>query len=81
MASVGFLGRSSGLAGMGSGASVQTAPPAASSASSGQQGAWGEFSSGVGDVTQGRVSLLMLDSLILLLVLFYIWTHRAQGGG
>lgn len=68
------LGRAQGSA------TVQTGAPPASDRSS-SQGAWGEFQSGVGDVTRGRVTLLMLDTLILLLVLFYIWTHRAQGGG
>jgi hypothetical protein len=67
------LGRTS------SGATVQTAPPAASDRTS--QTAWGQFQAGLGDVTQGRVTLLMLDTLILLLIAFYIWTHRAQGGG
>ena len=51
-----------------SGATVQMAPPAATDRSSSQ--AWGQFQSGLGDVTRGRVSLLMLDSLILLLVAF-----------
>lgn len=62
-----------------SGATVQTASPPASDRSSST--AWGEFSSGIGDVTRGRVSLLMLDTMIILLLLFYVWTHRAQGGG
>lgn len=61
----------------GGAATTQTAAPRASAPS----GATSEFTSGVGDVTRGRVSLLMLDSLILALVVFYIWTHRAQGGG
>lgn len=70
----GVLGRASSMAG---GVSSQmTAPPASSPGSARK-----EFSSGVGDVTRGRVSLLMLDSLILAMVVFYIWTHRAQGGG
>jgi hypothetical protein len=69
----GVIGRSSGIGG-----TVQTAAPPASAPGS---SAYGEFRSGVGDVTQGRVSLLILNSLILLLVLFYLWTHRAQGGG
>lgn len=63
-----------------SGSTVQTAPPPASDRASSMT-AYGEFKSGVGDVTQGRVSLLILNSLIILLVLFYLWTHRAQGGG
>lgn len=61
-----------------SGGTVTTSAPPASAPSS---GAYGEFRSGIGDVTQGRVSLLMLDTLILALVVFYIWTHRVQGGG
>ena len=69
------LGRTS-LAG-GSNATMMPSQGSAQTAQSARQ----EFSSGLGDVTRGRVSLLMLDSLILLLVVFYIWTHRAQGGG
>ena len=60
----------------GAGATATMTPPPASS-----PGAAKEFRSGLGDVTRGRVSLLMLDSLILLLVVFYVWSHRAQGGG
>lgn len=40
-----------------------------------------EFRSEVGSVMSGRVSLLMLDTLILGLILFYLWTRNAQGGG
>ena len=67
------LGRSS------SGGTVQTAAPPASDRAS--QTAWGEFQGGLSDVFRGRVTLIMLDTLILLLVAFYLWTHRAQGGG
>lgn len=70
-----ILGRAS------SGGTVQTAPPAASDRSASQSTAYGEFVSGVGDVTQGRISLIILNSLVLLLVVFYIATHRSQGGG
>lgn len=77
------MGRLNATLGRGySGGTVQTAPPAASDRSASQsQGAYGEFVSGVGDVTQGRISLIILDTLILGLVLFYIATHRSQGGG
>lgn len=68
------LGRSGG------GATVVTGAPMASDRSA-QQTAFGEFSSGVADVTRGRVSLLMLNSLVLLLVVFYLWTRSHQGGG
>lgn len=63
------------------GPTVQTAAPPASAPGSVQASAFGEFKSGITDVTQGRVSLLILDTLILLMIGFYLWTHRAQGGG
>lgn len=66
------LGRTSMAGGV---TTMQPSPPASAPSAA------REFTSGLGDVTRGRVSLLMLDSLILLLVVFYIWTHRAQGGG
>lgn len=69
----GVLGRTSYAGG---GAATVTPPPASTAGSARQ-----EFASGLGDVTRGRVSLLMLNSLILLLIVFYIWTHKAQGGG
>jgi hypothetical protein len=64
--------------GRAAGGTVTTAAPAASAPGG---GAYGEFRSGLGDVTSGRVSLLMLDTLILFLIVFYVWTHRVQGGG
>jgi hypothetical protein len=72
----GRLDRALGRTSYAGGGAVTMAAPSTVSPSARQ-----EFSSGVGDVTRGRVSLLMLDSLILALVVFYIWTHRAQGGG
>jgi hypothetical protein len=53
------------------------APPAASD----RAGFVTEFSSGVSDVMQGRVTLIMLNTIVLGLVAFYIWTHDVQGGG
>jgi len=74
--------RTNALLGRGSsGGTVQVGAPAASDRSASQASAYGEFVSGVGDVTQGRVSLIILNSLVLLLVVFYITTHRSQGGG
>jgi hypothetical protein len=49
--------------------------------SSSRVGFLSEFGSGVTDVTQGRMSLLILDTLIILLIGFYLWTHKVQGGG
>jgi len=40
-----------------------------------------EFRGQFGDAMSGRVSLLFLNSAILALVLFYLWTRNAQGGG
>lgn len=40
-----------------------------------------QFQTGVSDIMAGRISLLMLDTLIILMLAFYIWTHKAQGGG
>jgi hypothetical protein len=40
-----------------------------------------QFASGLGEIAQGRLSLIMLDSLIVLSIVFYLWTHKAQGGG
>ncbi len=41
----------------------------------------GEIKSGAADIMQGRISLIMLDTLVLVLLGFYVWTHNAQGGG
>lgn len=40
-----------------------------------------QFTSGLGEIASGRLSLIMLDSLIILGIVFYLHTHRAQGGG
>ena len=40
-----------------------------------------EFKAGFGDVMEGRISLIMLNSMILALIGFYVWTHNVQGGG
>ncbi len=36
---------------------------------------------GIGQVATGRVSLIMLDTLIISLIAFYLWTHSVQRGG
>ena len=41
----------------------------------------GEFRGQLGEAMSGRVSLLLLDTMILGLILFYLWTRNAQGGG
>lgn len=50
-------------------------------APAGTPGALAEFSAGISDVMSGRMSLLILDTLILALLGFYLWTRNAQGGG
>jgi hypothetical protein len=40
-----------------------------------------EFAAGLGNVMQGRISLLMLDTMIVGLIGFYVWSHKVQGGG
>lgn len=70
-----FLGR-------GRSTSVQLAPPQASDRSSAAAtGFVRELSDEVSDVFTGRLSLIMLNTLVLALVVFYIWTRKAQGGG
>ena len=48
---------------------------------SGRVGFVGEFGTGLSNVMQGRLSLLMLDTLIIIMVGFYLWSHKVQGGG
>jgi hypothetical protein len=40
-----------------------------------------EFRGELSNVMSGRVSLLLLNTLVLGMVLFYVWTRNAQGGG
>lgn len=80
----GKLGTSSGLGGLGGrgpGSTSTFAQGYGSPTAGSGQGFIAETGEQVSSVMQGRVSLLALDSLILLLVVFYIWTHRVQGGG
>lgn len=64
---------------------IQTAPPAASDPSSGARGmrpgVVGEFTSGFSDAMRGRVSLIFLNTIVVAMLGFYLWTRRAQGGG
>lgn len=59
-------------------------PPASDSSSAMNRAAPGvvsEISEGLSDVTRGQVSLLMLNTLVVALIAFYLWTRNAQGGG
>lgn len=40
-----------------------------------------QFRAGFNDILQGRLSLIMLDTLVLILIAFYLWTHSVQRGG
>ena len=42
---------------------------------------FGTVQQGAGDLGQGRVTLAGLELLVLGIVVFYIWTHKIQGGG
>lgn len=71
-----FLSSPSGASASGdAGTMVGPVPATASS------GAIGEFRAGLSDAMSGRVSLLMLDTIVLGLLVFYYWTRHAQGGG
>lgn len=39
-----------------------------------------EVSSGLSDLRTGQLSLLMLDTMALALIGFYIWTRKVQAG-
>lgn len=39
-----------------------------------------QFQAGLTDLESGRLSLLMLDTLVLVLIGFYFWTRKIQGG-
>lgn len=59
-------------------------PPASDSSSQANRtapGVIGELREGLDDVTRGQVSLLMLNTLVVALIAFYLWTRNAQGGG
>lgn len=76
----GRLGTASGLGGSSGGGPAQsygTPMPAQSTGS----GVFADFRNASSDIRQGRFSIAVLESLLILLVLFYIWTHSVQGGG
>ena len=44
-------------------------------------GVFSTFQTAGGDIRQGKLSLAVLEALVMLLVVFYVWTHAVQGGG
>lgn len=78
MGNADFLGRGRSILAP----AVQTAPPSgAVPGSAGGGGALVELQAGLSDAMRGRVSLLFLNSVIVGMLAFYLWTRRAQGGG
>jgi len=74
----GRLGTSAGLGGAPSGGPAQSyGAPAASTGS----GVFADFRNASSDVRQGKVSVAVIESLLIICVLFYWWTHAVQGGG
>lgn len=45
------------------------------------QGVLGTASTASGDVRAGRVSMAVLEVILVLLIGFYVWTRGVQGGG
>lgn len=72
-----FLNRGSGAVS----SPITGSAPAEASAGPSGNGAITQFRGELSDVMTGRVSLLMLNTLIIALILFYLWTRSAQGGG
>lgn len=74
----GLLGNSAGLGGAASSGPAQSYGVPAQSTGS---GIFADFKSASTDVMHGKVSIAVIESLLILLVLFYVWTHAVQGGG
>lgn len=61
----------------GSAPSIAQTPAGTSGVSVNFSAAQGELS----EAMAGRISLAILNSLVIFLVLFYVWTRKMQGGG
>lgn len=68
------------------GGGVSSTPPLAPDAGSGGEGAlsvgplnFGPAAGEIGDVTTGRITLAMLNTVVLGMLAFYVWTRSAQG--
>jgi len=77
----GLLGTASGLGGSHGGGPAQSYGQPMPAQQSTGSGIFSDFRTASSDVRQGKVSIAVLESLLILLVLFYIWTHNVQGGG
>jgi hypothetical protein len=77
----GRLGTGAGLGGSPGGGPVQSYGTPMAPATSSGSGIFADFKNASSDVRQGRISIAVLEALLILVVLFYIWTHNVQGGG
>lgn len=73
----GFLSPGMGRSGV---STVEVAPPDPTNGVRVAPGLRTEIATQTAGLLEGRISLLMLDTMILGLVLFYLWTRSAQGG-
>jgi hypothetical protein len=64
-----------------SASNVTSRGPILTGATTSGPGAFGELGQELGDAASGRVSLILLDTLVIGLLAFYWWTRHAQGGG
>lgn len=71
-----FLNPSGGSRGV---SVVEIAPPDPSGAASPQSTLRKDVGREVSGLAQGRVSLLALNTLILMLIAYYVWTRSVQG--
>lgn len=75
------LSSSSGLGGIAGGGPAQNYGTPMAPASSTGSGVLSDLRSARGDVMHGQISIAVIESLLILLTLFYLWTHNVQGGG
>lgn len=77
----GMLGTRAGLGGSSGGGPAQSYGSPMPAAQSTGSGVFADFRNASTDVRAGRVSVAVIEAMLILLVLFYIWTHAVQGGG
>ena len=80
------MNRARAISGSGVGASLGLAPPMGDPASAsptvqGSIPAVTQARAEISDLMEGRVSLIMLNTIVITMVAFYLWTRKAQGGG
>lgn len=53
----------------------------ASSTGSGNMNLVGTAQTGIGNIFEGKLTLAAIEVIVAGLVVFYVWTHKIQGGG